>query len=363
MNRFIVALALAIMPMGAAPVSAMVTEARVERASAERVTISWRSEGAVNVYETADPSASVAAATLISADDRDGRHDIAMNGARRRYFLFLLRDNGDGSLVRVGERVIPLAQGANFRDLGGYRTADGRHVRWGLIYRAAATAMLTPEDVERVDALGLHDMIDLRSNEERILAPSRVNGVRYAAIGYPLLSASGVVPKAEGPPADPRTSAQRATIATYRGLPDLLAPQMRLLFDTLREGRGPLEFNCSAGQDRTGLAAGLILAALGVPRDAIYADYLLSMKYRRAQFIMPPPSPAMIADNPVAAMFAGLGKGTVVMPPLYDGSGKPYLAYAFEEIDRRWGSIDAYLKDQAGLDDDGRSALRARYLE
>ncbi len=61
----------------------------------------------------------------------------------------------------------------------------------------------------------------------------------------------------------------------------MLAPQMRLLFNTLKRGEGPIEYNCSAGQDRTGFATALILSALGVPRETIYKDYLLSVKYRQ----------------------------------------------------------------------------------
>src|SRR5690606_17096622 len=90
----------------------------------------------------------------------------------------------DVSPGALAERVVPLEQGSNFRDIGGYATLDGKRVRQGLIYRSGATPMLTDSDLERVRALGLRNMIDLRSSEERALAPTRIEGVPYTAVGY-----------------------------------------------------------------------------------------------------------------------------------------------------------------------------------
>jgi protein-tyrosine phosphatase len=69
----------------------------------------------------------------------------------------------------------------------------------------------------------------------------------------------------------------------YRDLPTLLAPQFREIFQELLRHDGAVSFHCSAGQDRTGVATALVLSALGVPRDVIVQDYLLSMRYRRPQ--------------------------------------------------------------------------------
>jgi len=168
----------------AAPALA-VSDASVERVNPTTVTVSWRDPGPVNVYVADQPTTGIAGARLAIRDVRAGHVILADEISVRRYFL--LR-TADGRITRVAERLLPLAKGSNFRDLGGYEAAGGKHVRWGRIYRSAATPMLTDADVAQVKALGLRDMIDLRSTEERSLAPSRVNGVRYSAVGYSMMA-------------------------------------------------------------------------------------------------------------------------------------------------------------------------------
>jgi protein-tyrosine phosphatase len=128
-------------------------------------------------------------------------------------------------------------------------------------------------------------------------------------------------------------------------------------------GQVPLAYNCSAGQDRTGFASAMILSALGVPRATILADYLLSTQYRHPEFEMPPIDPAQHPGDPVAQIFAQ-GAGKVRKPgPLYGADGQPYLTFSFAEIDRRWGSTDAYLKSELGIGPVELAILRQRYLQ
>ncbi|MET0363885.1 MAG: tyrosine-protein phosphatase, partial [Sphingobium sp.] len=164
------------------PASALVSDATAERDAAGQVVLHWTAKGPVDVLQADSADAGISAARLVSKGDRDGTAAVAADPVKRPYFL--LKDSSDGSVTRVAERLVPLKQGSNFRDIGGYPGANGKHVRWGLIYRAGATAMLTPEDVSTVNALGLRQMVDLRSDEERVLAPTKIDGVTYTAHGY-----------------------------------------------------------------------------------------------------------------------------------------------------------------------------------
>lgn len=331
---------------------ARVASEKVERTSADRVVVTWSAQGPVDVYVADRPDASKEAMQLVSDDDGDGRHELAADLISRPYFLLV--DVKDGGSVRVAERILPLTQGSNFRDIGGYRTSDGRTVRWGRIYRSGATPLLTEDDLRRVRDLGLTQMIDLRSNEERVLAPSRIEGVPYATVGYSIgamaLEQNGRVPDME---------------TVYRGFPDLLAPQMKILFASLLRNEGPVVYNCSAGQDRTGFATALILRALGVPVKTVMEDYHLSTTYRQPQHEMPRLTPELIAANPGAAVFAQYQKDPKYLTPqpLKDSVGTGYLAYALDEIDLRWGSVAAYLKAEAGIGPAELSRLKAMYLE
>jgi protein-tyrosine phosphatase len=324
--------------------------ALVERTGRDRVTVSWTAKGPVDLFWADHPVSDPTAATLVSAKDRDGRQEVSVDAATRPYFL--IRDEADGAVVDVAERVVPLEQGSNFRDIGGYQAADGRHVRWGLIYRSGATPMITDGDVARIRALGLRNMVDLRSDEERVLAPSKIDGVVYSAVGY---SMADIL----------RMSAQGPTGGLYSAFPAMLAPQLRILFDLLKRHEGPIAYNCSAGQDRTGFTTAMVLSALGVPRDTIVKDYHLSTTYRQPRWEMPMINAAAFPDNQVAQVFArGQDQRAAMKPrPLYDANGKSLLLDSFTAIEAKYGSVDAYLEKEVGVTAADLAALRANYLE
>lgn len=341
------------LPMG--PLAAMPANPLVERIAPDRLKISWSGASGVDVYVSDRPDRTAKAATLISADDSDGQHEFSTTAAERRYFL--LRDRKDRRAVRVAERLLPLEHGSNFRDIGGYPAAGGKHVRWGMIYRSGATPLLTDADLKTVEGLHLTNMVDLRSSEERQLAPSRIDGVPYAAVGYSMSAIIHAMRPAAGQSAPANGS------ALYRSMPDMLAPQMRILFDRLLAKQGPLVYNCSAGQDRTGFASALILSALGVPREVIVADYHLSTGYRRPEYEMAQFDPAAFPDNIAAKLFAHAGSAARKAAPLREADGTAFLTAAFDEIDRRYGSVPAYLDKVVGVSAVDIAALRAAYLE
>jgi len=321
----------------------------VERTSAGQLAVSWTSADPVDVLLAERPGASPTQAKLVSPRDSDGKYLASDASAPRSYFI--LRDARTGEITRVAERRLPLEGGSNFRDIGGYATASGRHVRWGMIYRSGGTPMLTPADLTRIQALGLAQMVDLRSSEERVIAPSRIEGIPYTAVGYsmvPLIS-----------------NVNKSSEATYRAFPTMLAPQIKQIFAKLLSRQAPLAYNCSAGQDRTGFTTAIVLTALGVPNDTIETDYHLSTLYRRPENEMPKLSPAMQETSPVAAYFGrALGDPVVRKPqPLYTADGTSYLTFALDEVKKNWGSVEGYLAAEAGVTKADLVRLRAAYTE
>jgi protein-tyrosine phosphatase len=347
------ALALILAAGIAAPAAALVSDAAVERTGTDQLSLHWTAKGPVDVLLADKADSTPGAAKLVSKGDRDGTETVTSALPVRAYFL--LRDTSDGSITRVAERLVPLKQGSNFRDIGGYPAAGGKHVRWGLIYRSGATAMLTPEDQATVRGLGLTHLVDLRSDEERVLAPTKIDGVPYAAVGYSMQRIFESMKPVNGVPQNGGS--------LYRGLPLMLAPQMKLLFAALLAKQGPVEYNCSAGQDRTGFATAMILSALGTPRDVIVKDYHLSTGYRQPDWEMPPIDVAAHPGDPVAALFAR-GNGVArKAQPLMDAKGRAFLTDAFEEIDTKWGSPIGYLEKVVGLTPVDIAVLRKTYLE
>ncbi|MBU6267652.1 MAG: tyrosine-protein phosphatase [Sphingomonadales bacterium] len=335
------ALALPVAALAAPP-----AQAGVER-RADAVDITWCSPDPVDVYVADRADAPATLAGLVAHADRDGHFTMAAAGPARRYFM--LRNARTGETVRVAERLVPLEAGSNFRDIGGYPAAGGRHVRWGMIYRSGGTPLLTPADQARIAGLHLASMIDLRSDEERVLAPTRIDGVPYTAVGYSfakLDSAAGME-------------------TTYRNLPTMMAPQLRQVFARLLRAEQPLAYNCSAGQDRTGFVTAMVLGALGTPHDAIVADYHLSTRYRRPEFEMPHLDLARYPGNPVAEMFGRFQDNPAARQPrpLKTADGTAYLEFALAEITAKWGSVDGYLTREIGLDAPAIKRLRAQYTE
>ena len=335
--------------------------ASVERGEAGKVTVRWTGADPVDVYVSARPDAAPTQAHRLAKGDHDGAFVAKWAGPRRPYFL--LRDEADGRLVRVAERVLSLDRGSNVRDVGGYPAADGRHVRWGLIYRTAAMPMLTDADYEALKTLNLRADIDLRSSEERVVAPDGVpahTGAVYLAHDYPADDIFGKM-LAKGPP----SAALDNILGLYREWPVSLAPQYRDLFDQLLAGKGAVTYHCSAGQDRTGVATALVLSALGVPREVILADYHLSTAARRPANEMPPLPPGAYPGNIVADFYrrAQASGAPMTARPLKTPTGEAFMEETFKAIDARWGSVDAYLDQELGVDAAKIARLRALYLE
>ncbi len=160
----------------------------------------------------------------------------------------------------------------NFRDLGGYRTADGATVGWRRLFRADGLHRLTDTDRRQLVELGVATVIDLRTvdeAEQRGRFPVGEVPVRY--VDLPL---TDVLPTTEEMPSWAEASyvASRYTLMVSEGGPALTGAFTALA----ASGSLPAVFHCSAGKDRTGVLSALILAFLGVPDETIIADYALS---------------------------------------------------------------------------------------
>lgn len=336
--------ALTVSALCAVPASATIQDPPVvERLAKDRVRITWQGPDKVDIYVAYRPDAPLERARRLARANGTGVYDFSPPAGRRPYFL--VRDTSDDARWRVAERLLPLVKGSNFRDLGGYPAADQKRVRWGMIYRTAANPMLTADDFSYLRQLGIKADVDLRATEERTVYPDALPariGARYVASDYPFSA-----------PDD-----------AYRVWLTSLAPQFRAVFQALLQNDGPVTVHCSAGQDRTGVATALVLSALGVPRNVIIDDYLLSMRYRRPRVEFHKPDLAAYPGNAYVAFLAAIPADALFAPPdLYDDNRVPYLDQAFDEINRRWGNVPNYLQQELGIGQVEIAKLRTVYLE
>jgi hypothetical protein len=173
-------------------------------------------------------------------------------------------------------RLVPLDGSFNFRDLGGYPTADGRVTRWGTLFRSDTLHELSPADVEHLASLGLTTVIDLRTAAELErtgrgpLGPEPMAYHHLSVLGEAEGGGSGEAMAAPAPPGDDLSERYLWYLDVGR------RPLVAALALVGEAANLPLVFHCAAGKDRTGVLAALILSLLGVDPGVIVEDYLIT---------------------------------------------------------------------------------------
>lgn len=176
--------------------------------------------------------------------------------------------------------MLELEEGINFRELGGYLTEDGRKIKWHKLLRCGSMAQLTKNDVDYLDQYGVRYIIDLRSPEESNYSPDKYpdKAQYFQDTVYPfsfsLFKNLGIINNM-------RLGASNMDFGRQTYLQMLLDPHAQaayrkmfnILLENDKEGESVV-FHCTAGKDRTGVAAFLILSALGVSEKQIVEDYL-----------------------------------------------------------------------------------------
>lgn len=265
--------------------------------------------------------------TPVAEGETGGTFDVAAPFSPRQYFQLV---TPDGKAV-LAERHLPLQGGHNYRDMGGYRTADGHYVRWGRVFRTDDMHNLTDADLAYLASIHLRTVVDFRSEQEIEQAPDKLPA---SAVTHAMLSVSPGnltdmndiqlmdATKMEGYMIDINRSfsTDPAIVERYREFFSLLQDEANL----------PLSFHCTAGKDRTGMAAALFLASLGVDESVIMQDYLLSNKYLASKY----------------------GKYTEEYPalrPLFTVDAA-YLQAGLDRIKADHGSVEKYLRNVLGVD-------------
>ncbi len=262
------------------------------------------------------------------------------------------------STIDYRKRIVPLRGAKNFRDLGGYRTGDGRMIRWRLLFRSGHLAGLTRKDRKKIEELEIDAIIDFRSDEERKKRPNRVSThIAARLVELPMLDAANSVIMQE---INERLKnnrfddfdAEELMKITNRQLALDFADEFRAFLTALIESRGrPVLWHCSGGKDRTGFASAIVLKLLGVDYDTIEADYMLSNVYadsRRGQRTALRLFRGQTAVNALSALFEVRAS---------------WLAAAFEAIDDKWGGFDTYRKEALLVTDEEVEAIKDRYLQ
>jgi protein-tyrosine phosphatase len=242
------------------------------------------------------------------------------------------------------ERLLALEGASNFRDLGGYRGYQGRPIRWRRVFRSDHLGSLTEADRGVLASLGLRRAFDFRGGLERATHSYDLPGVTQVPLAIEptvvqriaLLSNTGTVLTPE--------SIASLMEDLYRHLVNDQHERFAEWFGHLLEDDSPLVFHCTAGKDRTGMAAALLLLALGVPVQTVEQDYLLTNEvYRR-----PLPFQQDESDDALSVLWS---------------VRRSFLQAALGVIDADHGGVESYLEHRMKLTRVARDRLTSLYLQ
>ena len=241
-------------------------------------------------------------------------------------------------------RSLPLQGASNFRDLGGYAGHQGRPLRWRRLFRSDHLGALTPGDVSALAALGVGRVCDFRGSQERLTAPCAVPG----AVVHALPIEPTVVQRLTERMASGATLSPAEMVGlmqqTYRDFVHHNTPRFAALFAHLLDKSEPLVFHCTAGKDRTGFAAAMILLALGVPRDVVMQDYLLT----NTHYQMPNPAASELPREALRVLWR---------------VQEEFLNAALHAVDADFGGVQKYLVNQLHVGPREQARLAELYLQ
>ncbi|MDL2283584.1 tyrosine-protein phosphatase [Oxalobacter sp. OttesenSCG-928-P03] len=293
--------------------------------------VPWKIHAGKSTGKTAD-------LPLILSGDKAGTYPLPVDRARHACFTFLTAEE---TLV-LAENHLPMTGGYNIRDLGGYRGADGKRVAWGKFFRADDLAHLTDEDVAYLASIPITTVFDFRTQREVDFAPDRLPSTVKNIVHRPL--APGNVAPSEIQDGKFGAYDDTATFmhVVYRELvasESINAVYREFFAHIANENELPILFHCTAGKDRTGIAAAFLLFALGVDKETILQDYIDSNRYLSGKYTR------LTQDNPQLAVLYSVTPG--------------YLLTAIETMEQTCQTVENYLSHVLEVD---LAALRAKYL-
>jgi protein-tyrosine phosphatase len=259
------------------------------------------------------------------------------------------------------ERVIHLEGTTNTRDIGGYQTSDLRTLRSRQIIRSENLSRLTAGDFQKLEEIGVKTVIDLRTDREHDQSPTVWQGDNPPRFfHFPIGDAQNDWFKAQSRlMKSSRFTEEQALehmVEGYRMIAEVGPPSYQKLMNlVLDQSNWPILIHCNAGKDRAGVAVTLILEALGVDRETIMEEFLLTNEIGRSKekaiFL------SKERNNSRRAGRLSRGPSANAWFPIV-GVQPEMLEAFYASVDEQYGSMDAFLTEM-GVDQEARSALAA----
>lgn len=250
-------------------------------------------------------------------------------------------------------RVISFEGVHNFRDMGGYKTSDGRKVKYGLFFRSGELAGMTEQDMSLFQTLNIRTIFDYRDDFEAEQRPTPLlPDIEYLRVSAATLASYPHVPSMEDRLKLTKDFSFEKLVHMYAALPFQNASYQRLMGLIQDPKRLGLVHHCHAGKDRTGVGAALILLALGVPKEFVIEDYLITNQtFKEA------------GENMLKQIADYMNEEEIHTFRQIMGAHKEFIEAAFNVIEEKYDDFDTYFAEEFGLTAEKREALQSYCLE
>ena len=259
----------------------------------------------------------------------------------------------NNTLQNEEHRLLPMDGAHNTRELGGYKTIDGKSVKWGMLFRSDKLSDISGTDQKYLQNLGIKKIIDFRSEEEKTEDPDIIpSGISYVempiSVDGAMRSKIEAVLKGE---TDKEVKsflidANREFVTSYT---DVYENFLRGLIDD----DAPTLFHCTAGKDRAGFAAAISLIALGVSREDVIEDYMKTNAFTKDRI------EEILGQIKLMSLYQ---TDTEILRPLI-GVERVYIETAFKTAEEKYGSLENFIRDGLNISDEDIQKLRNKFLE
>tara|TARA_Y100001970_G_scaffold109496_1_gene136759 strand:+ start:4122 stop:4997 length:876 start_codon:yes stop_codon:yes gene_type:complete len=259
----------------------------------------------------------------------------------------------DNSFQSEEYRLLPMDGAYNTRELGGYKTTDGKSVKWGMLFRSDKLSDISETDQKYLQNLGIKRIVDFRSEGEKTEDPNNIpEGINY--IETPINVDGAMRSKIEAVLKGETNKeiksflvdANKEFVTNYT---DVYENFLKGLIDE----DGPTLFHCTAGKDRAGFAAAITLIALGVSREDVIKDYMKTNVFTKNRI------DEMIDKIELMSLYQ---VDAEILRPLI-GVERIYIETAFTTAEEEYGSLENFIREGLNISDEEIQMLRNKFLD
>ena len=259
----------------------------------------------------------------------------------------------DSAFQNEDYRLLPMDGAHNTRELGGYKTADGLSVKWGMLFRSDKLSDISKTDQAYLQNLGIKKIIDFRSKEEKAEDPDIIpKGISY--IEMPINVDGAMRSKIEAVLKGETNKEVKSFLIDANK--EFVSDYVEVYENFLRgliDDEGPILFHCTAGKDRAGFAAAITLIALGVSKEDVIKDYMKTNQFTKKRI------EEIIKQIELMTLYQ---TDAEILRPLL-GVEREYIETAFHTAEEEYGSIENFIKNGLNISDEDIKKLRNKFLE